>query len=222
MRRAIAVLLLAVVVTGCATIPDGAYTPSVSARTAAISHALHRAAQAAGDDPTRYSFAMIETNEVSAFNGEEDAVLYFSDGLAALPKAHMEALVAREVAHEVLGHAGQRRVLQAGIWGAFTALGFVVPGLSLANWVVNPVIVRAFTREQEIAADVRSIEILRSMGYELPRRTLVSALHAVADANRNVKPGVMSRGLLAPMPPLGDRLAAIGPVEPVTEVAQQK
>src|SRR5688572_19913000 len=138
MRRAVAVLLLAVVVTGCATIPDGAYTPSVSTRTAAISHALHRAAQAAGDDPTRYSFAMIETSEVSAFNGEEDAVLYFSDGLAALPKAHMEALVAREVAHEVLGHAGQRRVLQAGIWGTFTALGFVVPGLSLANWVVNP------------------------------------------------------------------------------------
>src|SRR5215207_7475524 len=153
MRRAIAVLLLVVLVTGCATIPDGAYTPSTSTRTAAIAYALHRAAEAAGDDPSRYSFAMIDTSEVSAFNGEEDAVIYFSDGLAALPKAHMEALVAREVAHEVLGHAGQRRALQVGIWGTFTVLGFIVPGLSLVNWVANPLIVRAFTREQEIAAD---------------------------------------------------------------------
>ena len=84
MRRAIALLLLVVLVTGCATIPDGAYAPTPSDRTTALAHALHRAAQAAGDDPARYSFALIESREVSAFNGEEDAVLYFSDGLAAL------------------------------------------------------------------------------------------------------------------------------------------
>lgn len=222
MRRAIALVLLVVLVTGCATIPDGAYAPKPSERTTALSRALHRAAAAAGDDPARYSFALIDTREVTAFNGEEDAVLYFSDGLAALPQGHMEALVACEVAHEVLGHAGQRRALSMGITGTFTVLGFIVPGLSLANWVVNPLIVRAFTRDQVIAADARAIEILRSMGHELPRRTLVSALRSVDLINAAHPGGVLSRGLLATRPALDDRLAAIGPVEPLAELAQQR
>lgn len=210
-------MLLVAILAGCATIPDGAYFPPPSARTTALQTSLYRAAEAAGDDPRRYSFALIESREISAFNGEEDGVLYFSEGLAALPPAPMDALVAREVAHEVLGHAGQRRAVQIGVTGTFTVLGIIVPGLSLANWVVNPLIVRAFTREQVIAADLRAIEIIRSMGHEQPRRTLVSALHLV-EATNSPRRG----GWLATTPPLVDRLAAIGPAEPLAELARRK
>lgn len=218
MRRVACFVLLVVVFTGCATIPDGAYYPDRSPRTTSVAQSLHRAARAAGDDPARYSFALIKTRQVSAFSsGEDDAVFYFSDRLAALPAPHLDALVAREVAHEVLGHAGQRKALSIGLTGTFTVLGLLVPGLSVADWVVNPLIVRAFSREQEISADVRAIEILRSMGYELPRRTLVSALREVEAIN-----GVGPTGLLATFPPLADRLAAIGPVEAVADVARKK
>jgi Zn-dependent protease with chaperone function len=213
MGRAILLVLLVVVVAGCATAPDGAYFPDPSHRTTAVANALYRAAQAAGDDPTRYSFALIRTRDISSFSGEEDATFYFSDGLAALPGAHIDALVAREVAHEVLGHAGQRRALSMGITGTFAVLGIIVPGLGVADWVVNPLIVRAFTRDQVISADLRSIEIIRAMGHELPRRCLVNALHAV-EATNGAHPG----GLLATVPPLADRLAAIGAVEPTTDL----
>jgi Zn-dependent protease with chaperone function len=216
MGRALLLVVLLVTLTGCATAPDGAYFPEPSSRTTAVASALYRAAQAAGDDPTRYSFALIKTRDISAFSGEEDATFYFSDGLAALPGAAIDALVAREVAHEVLGHAGHRRALSMGITGTFIVLGIIVPGLSMADWVVNPLIVRAFTRDQVIAADLRSIEIIRSMGHELPRRTLVGALRAV-EATNGAHPG----GLLATVPPLADRLAAIGVVEPTAELAQQ-
>ena len=217
MRRVFALVVLVAVLSACATIPDGAYFPAPSARTKALQTSLYRAAEAAGDDPRRYSFALVDAREIAAFNGEEDGVLYFTDGLAALPPAHMDALVAREVAHEVLGHAAQRRVIQFGVTSTFTVLGFIVPGLSLANWVVNPLIVRAFTREQVIAADVRAIEILRSMGHEQPRRTLASALQRVETTNSPRRGGP-----LAATPPLTERLAAIGPVEPLPELAQQK
>jgi Zn-dependent protease with chaperone function len=217
MARAIVLVLLAVVVAGCATAPDGAYFPEPSTRTTAVASALYRAAKGAGDDPTRYSFALIKSRDISSFSGEEDATFYFSDGLAALPATHVDALVAREVAHEVLGHAGQRRALSVGITGAFTVLGFIVPGLSVADWIVNPLIVRAFTRDQVIAADLRAIEIIRSMGHELPRRTLAAALHAVQVTN-----GASPGGLLATVPPLEDRLAAISPLEPLAGVARQK
>jgi Zn-dependent protease with chaperone function len=219
MARAILVVLVvgALVLMGCATAPDGAYFPEPSARTTRVAAALHRAAKAAGDDPGRYSFALIKSRDVSSFSGEEDATFYFSDGLAALPAAYVDALVAHEVAHEVLGHAGHRRALSVGITGTFTVLGFIVPGLSVADWIVNPLIVRAFNRDQVIAADLRSIEIIRAMGYEQPRRTLAAALHAVHAAN-----GASPGGLLATVPPLEDRLTAISPLEPVADVAQQK
>ena len=217
MRRGIFLVLLGVLAAGCATAPNGAYFPEPSYRTTAVANALYRAAQAAGDDPTRYSFALIKTRDISTFSGEEDATFYFSDGLAALPVAHVDALVAREVAHEVLGHAGQRRALSLGITGTFTVIGFIVPGLSLTDWVVNPLVVRAFSRDQEISADLRAIELLRSMGHELPRRILVDALRAV-EATNGAGPG----GWLATVPPLADRLAAIGPVEAIAELAQQK
>ena len=220
MRRVFLLLLLVASVSGCALLPstpEGAYFPAPSSRTTVVANALYRAAQAAGDDPARYSFALVKTKGVSAFSGDEDAVFYFSDGLAALPARHLESMVAREVAHEVLGHAGQRRALSLSITGTFTVVGFIVPGLSLADWVVNPLIVRAFSRDQEIDADRRAVEILRSMGHELPRRTLAEALRAVEAAN-----GVSNGGLLAVFPALADRLAAIGPLEPMAELAQQK
>ena len=210
-------LLVAVVLGGCATAPDGAYYPEPSARTRGIAHALYRAAQAVGDDPARYSFALIKSRDISAFSGEEDATFYFSDGLAALPSAHIDALVAREVAHEVLGHAGRRRALSMGITGTFTVLGMIVPGLSVADWIVNPLIVRAFTRDQVIAADLRAVEILRDMGHERPRRTLAAALQA-AQATNGVSPG----GVLSTMPPLADRIAALEPLETLVDLARKE
>jgi Zn-dependent protease with chaperone function len=220
MRRVFLLLLLVASVSGCALLPftpEGAYFPQPSSRTTVVANTLYRAAQAAGDDPARYSFALVKTEGVSAFSGDEDAVFYFSDGLAALPARHLDSMVAREVAHEVLGHAGKRRALSLSITGTFVVVGFIVPGLSLADWVVNPLIVRAFSRDQEIDADRRAVEILRSMGHELPRRTLAEALRAVEAAN-----GVSNGGLLAVFPALADRLAAIGPLEPMAELAQQK
>ena len=220
MRRVVLLLVVGVALSGCAmlpSMPDGAYFPPPSSRTTLVATALYRAAQGAGDDPSRYSFALVKMPSIAAFSGDEDGVLYFSEGLAALPPAHLDAMVAREVAHEVLGHAGHRRVLSVGITGTFTVLGFIVPGLSLADWVVNPLVVRAFTRDQEIAADLRAIEILRSMGHDLPRRTLVHALHAVESHN-----GIAPGGLLATMPALEARLAAIGAPEPLAELAQTK
>ena len=215
--RAVALVMLVVLTIGCATMPDGAYFPEPSPRTSQLATTLHRAATAAGDDPGRYSFALIKSRDISAFSGWEDATFYFSDGLATLPAAHVDALVAREVAHEILGHAGQRRALSMGLTGTFMVLGLIVPGLSFADWVLTPLIVRAFTRDQVIAADLRSIEIIRAMGHPEPRRTLAAALEVV-QAKNGASPG----GLLATVPPLDDRLAAIGPLEPVVDLAQRK
>ncbi len=218
MPRLVLALVLAAALSGCAltarSFPDGAYYPAPEApQTTLVAQALYRAARGAGDDPARYSFAFVRGLEVSAVSAD-DAVFYFSEGLALQPTAHVDAMVAQEVAHEVLGHAGQRRALSLGVSAGFTALGFVVPGLGFADLVVNPLIVRAFNRDQHIAADLKAVEILRAMGHATPRRTLAAALRAAATLNRS-----HGGGFLATEPDLADRLTALEPLEALPEVA---
>jgi Zn-dependent protease with chaperone function len=218
MRRFLLVLAVATMLSGCAMLqkgfPDGAYYPLPNApQTTLVAHTLWRAAEAAGEDPRRFSFAFVRGLGVSGLSAD-DAVFYFSEGLALQPPDSLDALVAHEVAHEVLGHAGHRRALSLGVSAGFTALGVVVPGLGLADFVVNPLVLRAFTRDQEIAADLKAVEILRAMGHEAPRRTLAAALRAAARLNRSE-----GGGFLDTTPALADRLAALAPLEPLTELA---
>jgi len=213
-RRLAWLLVVIMILAACATHPDGAYYPQPKdPRTVTLSHTLYRAAQAAGDDPERYSFALIQTDAVTAF-AADDATFYFSEGLARRPQADIGALVAQKVAHEVLGHAGARRTLSFSVTAGFAVLGVVLPGFGLLDLLVNPLVVRAFSREQEIAADSRAVEILRAMGHETPRRTLAAALRAAAAVN-----GPVDNGLLATTPPLDDRLAKLEPLESLAEVA---
>jgi len=226
MLRSLALLVgLTLVTTACALIPpshpDLAYYPAPrDPTTVKISQTLYRAARAAGDDPDYYSFALIQTTVVTSF-AADDATFYFSDGLARLPQRHVDALVAQKVAHEILGHTRKRRTLSMAITAGFAVLGLFMPGFGLADFVVNPLIVRAYSREQELAADQRTIEILRDMGHAAPRWTLAGALRAAAAANPPASPFLEQR-ILAREPDLEDRLAALEPLEPTTFVAVRK
>src|SRR5438094_377017 len=175
MPRSLARLVgLTLVTTACALIPpshpDLAYYPAPrDPTTVKISQTLYRAARAAGDDPDYYSFALIQTTVVTSF-AADDATFYVSDRLERLPQRHVDALVAQKVAHEILGHTGKRRTLSMAITAGFAVLGIFMPGFGLADFVVNPLIVRAYSREQELAADQRTLEILRDMGHAAPAR----------------------------------------------------
>jgi len=216
MLRSLALVAVLAAATGCALIPpshpDLAYYPAPRDPAAArISQTLCRAAQAVNDDPEHYSFAMIRTPMVTAFAGD-DATFYFSDGLARLPQRHLDALVAQQVAHDVLGHTPKRRSVSLLITAGFATLGIFVPGGGMADFVVNPLVVRAYSRKQELDADQRTIEILRDMGHSAPRQALAGALRAAAAVNPPASPFIEQR-ILARTPNLEDRLAALEPLE---------
>ena len=208
--RPLVLAVLAVLLAGCSTgYLERAYFGDPSdPKTTQLSHALYRAARAAGDDPARYGFVMIRSRHVAAYH-TDDGVFYFTDGLAAPLAPSIDALVAHEFAHELLGHAGRRAAVSLGTTGGFTVLGIVVPGLSLADLIINPLIVRAFSRDQEIAADLKAIDLIQAMGHEAPRRTLADALRAAAAIN-----GPSPGGWFATEPPLEQRLAILEPLEP--------
>ena len=214
MRRwvALPLLVLAVLGSGCAGLPAGTYYPEPGdPNTLRVANVLYRAAVAAGDDPARYSFAFIKTRHPTAFT-REDATFYISDGLALMPTPVLEAVIAHEVAHEVLDHIGTRRRMTVGMAGGFSAAGMLVPGVGLLDLMVNPLVVRAFSRRQELEADQRAIDILHIMGDPTPRRSLAEALRTVEAAPVRAQEG---GGALAVRPPLRERLGALEPLEPV-------
>ena len=209
------ILLLALsghLLAGCASAPAGAYYPppnNPASRQAADS--LRRAALAAGDDASRYSFGFISSPTAAAYS-DEDGTFYVTDGLMRLPPSAVDAMIAHEVAHEVLGHMGSRRTLALTLTAGFGAGGVLVPGVGLVDYLVSPLAVRAFSRRQELTADSKAVEILWDMGYRTPRRTLADALRAVDRVAPKPKEGLS--GLFDPHPSLAERLAALEPLEP--------
>ena len=124
-------LAATLLLTACASTPEGTYYASpVEPATVRMSHILYRAATAAGDDPHRYGFAFIKSATVAAYS-DEDATFYFTDGLMRQPDPVVEAVVAHEVAHEVMGHVGTRRKLSLSLTASFGAIGLLVPGAGL-------------------------------------------------------------------------------------------
>jgi Zn-dependent protease with chaperone function len=209
----VGLFLLAILAAGCAGLPSGTYYPPPNdPTTLRVANVLHRAAVAAGDDPARYTFALIKTRQPAAFT-DEDATFYISDGLAQMPMPVLEAVIAHEVAHEVLDHVGTRRRMAVGMTGGFSAAGFFVPGVGLLDFMFNPLVVRAFSRKQELEADQRAVEILRGMGDPTPRRSLANALRAVDEAPVRSSNG--EGGALDIRPALKERLAALEPLEPL-------
>lgn len=216
-KRGVLLAAVALLLAACATAPAGTYFPDPRhPLTQKVSHALYRTALAAGDDPTRYSFALVSTEAAQVYS-DADATFYVTNGLAHLPIPVVEAVLAHEVAHEVLQHVGKRRALSLSITAGFTVLGIIFPGTSLADFLVNPLVVRAFSRDQEKQADAKAVEILRAMGYRAPRRALALALQTVDQANGKEVP---QGRLLAAHPPLAERLAALEPLEPLPPLAE--
>lgn len=210
-RRGLAIAGAILLLAGCASFPSGTYLPSPTDPDALkVSHALHKAARAGGDDPSRYSFALVRSAQAQAWTAE-DATFYVTDGLARMPVHVLEPLIAHEVAHELLGHLGQKQALSLSITAGFAILGVLVPGASLADFVVNPLVVRAYSRDHELQADARALEILQAMGYQAPRRALYLALQAADTRNGKTKE---EGGVLATHPKMTERLAALQPLEP--------
>jgi Zn-dependent protease with chaperone function len=83
-------------------------------------------------------------------------------------------------------------------------LGVAVPGAGLLDFLVSPLVVRAYTRDQEVAADLKAADILGTMGHDTPRRAVAEALRAAARVN-----GPPRGGWLATEPTLEARIAAL-------------
>jgi Zn-dependent protease with chaperone function len=132
--------------------------------------------QAAGREPQACGVVFLETEHLNAVS-LGNCTFGFTTGLAATnDRVLITGVAAHEVAHEALRHAEKAEVAATtvrvaeeiardiGGWGAIASLG-----ITLVSMVVMP----AYSRSLEAAADAKALEILQAEGKADPAGTMV-------------------------------------------------
>jgi len=142
-------------------------------------------------------------NAASAGGGE------FYVTTALLQKATDELLagvLAHELAHDDLGHVAKAQTLGAGLNIGMVILDQMIPGSGALTPIAASLITRAYSRNEEYAADRHGVDILKRAGY--PAETMVNTLRWLTRME-----GTNGGGFFATHPATGDRVEALRNVQ---------
>lgn len=138
-------------------------------------------------------------NAASGGGGE----FYVTTGL--LQKAddlRLAGVLAHELAHDDLGHVAKAQTLAAGLNIGMIILDQIVPGSGALTPIAGGLIARAYSRNEEYAADRHGVDILKRAGY--PAQTMLNTLTWLAQTE-----GTDSGGFFATHPATADRIEAL-------------
>jgi Zn-dependent protease with chaperone function len=139
-------------------------------------------------------------NAASAGSGE----FFVTTGL--LQKANDEELrgvLAHELAHQDLGHVAKSQAVGTGLNIGMILLDQIIPGARVLAPIAGNLVLNAYTRKEEYAADAHGVDILNRAG--LPgKQTMVDTLTWLQQTE-----GGSGGGFFATHPATGDRIAAV-------------
>ena len=138
-------------------------------------------------------------NAASGGGGE----FYVTTGL--LEKAddlRLAGVLAHELAHDDLGHVAKAQTLAVGLNIGMIILDQIVPGSGALTPIAGGLIARAYSRNEEYAADRHGVDILKRAGY--PAQTMLNTLTWLA-----LTEGTGGGGFFATHPAMADRIEAL-------------
>jgi Zn-dependent protease with chaperone function len=138
-------------------------------------------------------------NAASAGGGE----FYVTTGL--LQKANdlrLAGVIAHELAHDDLGHVAKAQTLGIGLNLGIIVLDQIVPGSGALTPIAGGLIARAYSRNEEYAADRHGVDILKRAGY--PAVTMLDTLTWLGQTE-----GTDGGGFFATHPAMTDRIEAL-------------
>src|SRR5437773_2391483 len=118
-----------------------------------------------------YVFGVLNSNDVNAFSGPNGYILITRGALARMQdEAELAGVLAHEIAH-VTNHDGINAVKQAGYADAFAeaakgADSRVAALGQLTDGVVDVVIKKGYSKDQEFGADAGAVKFLVAAGYD--------------------------------------------------------
>ena len=143
---------------------------------------------------------------VNAASGGGGA-FYVTTGL--LQKAtdlQLAGVLAHELAHDDLGHVAKAQVLNVGLNIGMVILDQLFPGSSALTPIAGNLVARAYSRNEEYAADRHGVGILTRAGY--PASAMVDTLTWLMQSE-----GADGGGFFATHPATADRIQALRDVK---------
>ncbi len=206
---ALAVLFLVFFVVGCAGTPNKSYTKQQLVQMPEWQMLDKRLnvyrKLVCKCKPDAWKLGIIRSGKVNAFNAGQGR-FFVTEGLLRIPFEEQDAALAHEVGHEVMGHVGKRQAASVVMTGVFIVLGAFIPGAELLDHVVNPLVVAAYSKEQELEADSIAVYLLQSTYND---KSAGKRLQALLQRLQSQK-GASGGGLFATHPHPKERIAEIG------------
>jgi predicted Zn-dependent protease len=143
-----------------------------------------------------------DDSHINAASGGGGA-FYVTTGL--LQKANDRQLVgvlAHELAHDDLGHVAKAQVLGVGLNIGMVILDQLIPGSGALTPIAGNLVARAYSRNEEYAADRHGVDILKRAGY--PAAVMIETLTWLMQVE-----GADSGGFFASHPATADRIQAL-------------
>jgi len=154
------------------------------------------------DPGVTYRYMVIESGEINAFmDSRQNAVCLTSGLMNAMDDKELAFVVAHEVSHNVLGHYGKKVIASHVTTGAMLVADAIVPGLGYLNYIINPIVTNAFSREFELDADGKAAEIVLNC-MDISVEDSMAALLRTKTLSRNSSTFI----LFASHPPFDDRV----------------
>ena len=143
-----------------------------------------------------------DDSHINAASGGGGA-FYVTTGL--LQKAtdrQLAGVLAHELAHDDLGHVAKAQVLGVGLSIGMVILDQLIPGSGALTPIAGNLVARAYSRNEEYAADRHGVDILKRAGY--PAATMIETLTWLMQME-----GGEGGGFFATHPATADRIQAL-------------
>lgn len=153
-------------------------------------------------DLKQVKVAVMDDPSINAANAGSNQFLVTTGLLAKANDAQLTAIMAHEVAHEDLGHVAKAQTLSAGLSIGMVILDQIIPGSGALTPVAGALVSRAYSRQEEYAADRHGAEILERTGQS--RQLMIDTLTWLMQQS-----GSDSGGFFATHPATDDRIEAL-------------
>lgn len=152
--------------------------------------------------PEEVSISVIDDQEINAANAGGGRFYVTTGLLERADEEQLRGIMAHEIAHDDLGHVAQLQLLGSGLSLGVILLEQWIPGSGSITPIAGNLIVRSYSRSEELAADRHGVEILRRAGY--PKQIIIDALSWVGRQS-----GQGGGGFLSTHPGIEERLEAL-------------
>jgi len=153
-------------------------------------------------DLKKIKMGVMDDPSINAANAGNGEFLVTTGLLQKANDAQLTAILAHEVAHEDLGHVAKAQALGAGLNIGMVILDQIIPGSGALTPIAGALVSRAYSRQEEYAADRHGAEILERTGQS--KQLMIDTLTWLMQQS-----GPDSGGFFATHPGTADRIDAL-------------